>query len=134
MSWISWIFQVNNLIFKRMVILPPTSKFLDFSCGSAGKRICLQCKRPGYDPWVGKIPWRWERLPTPVFWPGEFHGIANWATFTSLSKFYSSIFFLQLCWLVFPIYCEIIMVTYILISISFILDFYILFTGKIQSV
>ena len=28
---------------------------------------------PGFDPWVGKIPWRRERLPTPVFWPGEFH-------------------------------------------------------------
>ena len=25
--------------------------------------------------WVGKIPWRRERLPTPVFWPGEFHGL-----------------------------------------------------------
>ena len=24
--------------------------------------------------WVGKIPWRRKRLPTPVFWPGEFHG------------------------------------------------------------
>ena len=22
---------------------------------------------------VGMIPWRRERLPTPVFWPGEFH-------------------------------------------------------------
>ena len=21
------------------------------------------------------IPWRRERLPTPVFWPGEFHGL-----------------------------------------------------------
>ena len=30
--------------------------------------------RPGFDPWVGKIPWR---LPTPVFWPGEFHGLYN---------------------------------------------------------
>ena len=36
-------------------------------------RICLQCGRPGLDPWVGKIPWRRERLPTSVFWPGEFH-------------------------------------------------------------
>ena len=27
----------------------------------------------GFDPWVGKIPWRSERLPTPVFWSGEFH-------------------------------------------------------------
>ena len=24
---------------------------------------------------VLKIPWRRERLPTPVFWPGEFHGL-----------------------------------------------------------
>ena len=24
---------------------------------------------------VGKIPWKRERLPTPVFWPGEFHGL-----------------------------------------------------------
>ena len=31
------------------------------------KRIRLQYRRPGFDPWVGKIPWRWERLPTPVF-------------------------------------------------------------------
>ena len=21
------------------------------------------------------MPWRRERLPTPVFWPGEFHGL-----------------------------------------------------------
>ena len=26
---------------------------------------------------VGKIPWRREGLPTPVFWPGEFHGLYN---------------------------------------------------------
>ena len=32
-------------------------------------------QRPGFDPWVGKIPWRRGRLPTPVFWPGEFHGL-----------------------------------------------------------
>ena len=31
----------------------------------------LQCGRS----WVGKIPWRREKLPTPVFWPGEFHGL-----------------------------------------------------------
>ena len=35
--------------------------------------------RPGFDPWVGKIPWRRERLPTPVFWPGEFHELySSW--------------------------------------------------------
>ena len=33
----------------------------------------LQCGRPGFDPLVGKSPRRRERLPSPVFWPGEFH-------------------------------------------------------------
>ena len=28
-------------------------------------------RRPGFDPWVGKFPWRRDRLPTPVFLPGE---------------------------------------------------------------
>ena len=26
-------------------------------------------------PGLGKIPWRRERPPPPVFWPGEFHGL-----------------------------------------------------------
>ena len=25
------------------------------------------------ETWVGKTHWRRQRLPTPVFWPGEFH-------------------------------------------------------------
>ena len=27
--------------------------------------------RPGFSPWVGKIPWRRPWQPTPVFLPGE---------------------------------------------------------------
>ena len=38
------------------------------------QRICQQCGRPGFIPWVGKIPWRREWQPIPLFWPGEFHG------------------------------------------------------------
>ena len=30
--------------------------------------------RHGFDPWVGKIPWRRAWQPTPVFLPGESHG------------------------------------------------------------
>ena len=44
------------------------------SWGLIWKRICLQCRRLRFDPEVGKIPWRREWLPTPVFWPGESHG------------------------------------------------------------
>ena len=29
---------------------------------------------PGFDPWVGKIPWKRKWQPTPVFLPGKFHG------------------------------------------------------------
>ena len=28
-----------------------------------------------FDPWLGKIPWRRERLPTSVLCPGECHGL-----------------------------------------------------------
>ena len=37
-------------------------------------RICLQCRRPRFDPGVGKMPWRREWQSTPVFLPREFHG------------------------------------------------------------
>ena len=37
-------------------------------------RICLQCRRPRFDPWVMKIPWRRKWQPTLVFLPGKFHG------------------------------------------------------------
>ena len=37
-------------------------------------RIHLPCMRPRFDPWVGKIPWRRARHPTPVSLPGESHG------------------------------------------------------------
>ena len=41
------------------------------------QRIRLQCRRPWFNPWVGKFPWRRERLPTPVFCPREFYELYN---------------------------------------------------------
>ena len=38
------------------------------------KNLPVQCRKPGFDPWIRKIPWRREQLPTSVFLPGEFHG------------------------------------------------------------
>ena len=35
---------------------------------------CLQCRRPRFNPWVGKIPWRRKWQPTPVILPGKSHG------------------------------------------------------------
>ena len=37
----------------------------------------LQCRRHRFKPWARKMLWRIERLPTPVFFPGEFKGQRN---------------------------------------------------------
>ena len=47
-------------------------------------KICLQFRRPGFDPWVGKIPWRREKLPTPIFLPREFHGQRSLVSYSHL--------------------------------------------------
>jgi len=48
-------------IFLKWVIV-----VVGFPGGSDGKKICLQCRRPGFDHLVRKISWRREWLPTPV--------------------------------------------------------------------
>ena len=48
---------------------------MGFPSGSDGKESVCQCGRAGFNPWVGKIPWRREWLPTPGLWPGEFQGL-----------------------------------------------------------
>ena len=35
---------------------------------------CLPCKKPGFNSWVRKIPWRRKWQPTSVFLPEESHG------------------------------------------------------------
>ena len=42
--------------------------------GASGKEPTSHCrrhKRRGFNPWVGKIPWRRAGQTTPVFLPGE---------------------------------------------------------------
>ena len=38
--------------------------------------------RFGFDPWVGKIPWRRKWQPTSVFLPGESHGQRSLASYS----------------------------------------------------
>ena len=42
--------------------------------GIQNEGLCLQCGRPGFDPWVRKIPWKRKWQPTLVFLPGESQG------------------------------------------------------------
>ena len=44
-------------------LLPVHVGFPGGSSDKKKKKIHLQCRRPGFDPWIGKIPWRRERLP-----------------------------------------------------------------------
>ena len=48
--------------------------FLGCVCGKESACQCRKCKRHGFNPWVGKIPWRRKWQPAPVFLPGELHG------------------------------------------------------------
>ena len=66
--------EVNNAFYHLLMLS------LGFPGGSVNKestcnaRDQLQCRRPEFDPWIRKIPWRSKWQPTPVFLPGKFHG------------------------------------------------------------
>ena len=64
-------------LFKHLLFQAFSLHFLiplGFHGDSDSKKIHLHYGRPGFDPWVGKIPWRRAWQPTPVFLPGESHG------------------------------------------------------------
>ena len=49
----------------------PSVRFLTRYDGEVSEPLVgRRYKRPRFDPWGGKVPWRRERLPTPVFLPG----------------------------------------------------------------
>ena len=65
-------------------------------------RIHLQCRRPGFDPWVGKTPWRRAWQPAPALlswripvdrgaWQATAHGLAKSWTRLSNSAWQSSV-------------------------------------------
>ena len=53
------------------------------------------------ETWVGNIPWRRERLPTPAFWPGESHVLCSpWGGKESDTAEWLSLSWL--CWSLLP--------------------------------
>ena len=69
------ILSLNYAIKKNFVILVRKNMYSLLILGSlwlSGKGSAWQCRRRRrcrFDPWVGKIPWRREWQPTPVFFP-----------------------------------------------------------------
>ena len=47
---------------------------LGFPWWLSGKESTCTGRRHGFDPWVGKTPWRRKWQPTPVFLSGRSHG------------------------------------------------------------
>ena len=75
---------------ETLVQFLPTPEFMGFPGGSGGKESFCNAEDldliPGFDPWVGKIPWRraWQpsilawRIPMDRgAWGPTVHGIAN---------------------------------------------------------
>ena len=53
-----------------------STQIMGFSCGSAGKESACNAGDLGSIPGLGRSPGEGKGwLPTPVFWPGEFHGL-----------------------------------------------------------
>ena len=66
-----------------MVVISITAEFTvweqgpdqqDFPGDSDSKESACSAGESRYNPWVRKIPWRREWLPTPAFLPGKSHG------------------------------------------------------------
>ena len=53
---------------------PEIKRNIKFSGASDGKESACNAGDLGFNPWFGKIPWRREWQPTPIFLPGEFYG------------------------------------------------------------
>ena len=63
LEWVAFPFSQASLVAQLVKNLPAMQETWVWIPGLG--------RSPGEDPWVRKIPW----LPTPVFWPGEFHGL-----------------------------------------------------------
>ena len=63
---------LESLNYYNTLKKPPSKSWASLVAQQLG--ICLQCRRHGFHPYVGKIPWRRKQQATPVFFPGKSHG------------------------------------------------------------
>ena len=67
--------DVYNVVYVMWTVIPGPLTNASLVAQTVG--VCLQCRRPGFNPWVGKISRRRKWQPTPVFVPGKSHGRRN---------------------------------------------------------
>ena len=95
-SEFKWLAQVHSHKGKSRVLYPHSTEwhwihicilnfwqfFLVISVSNVGlpswlsvvKKSACQCRRHGFDPCIGKSPWRRKVQPTLIFLPGKSHG------------------------------------------------------------
>ena len=61
-----------SISISSLILLTYSNKWV--SQVAQWQRLCLQCRKHKFDPWVGKIPWSSKWQLTLVFLPGKFHG------------------------------------------------------------
>ena len=68
--------RVVSSAYLRFLIPPYFVRYfhIGLSWWLSDKESACQCRRPGFNPWVGKIPWVRKWQPTLVFLPGKSHG------------------------------------------------------------
>ena len=69
---------IHRALSPRRAYLSFSMQSFDWGRGFTGVSDCKEsacnARRPRFDPWVRKMLWRREWLPTPVFLPRESHG------------------------------------------------------------
>ena len=73
---------------SKCLILQPVM-CMGFPGGSAGKESTCNVGDLGSIPELGRSPWRREWLPTPVFWPREFHGLYSYGVAKSQTRLHN---------------------------------------------
>ena len=77
----SYLLRWHILVYRVFISL------MDFPDSSVDKRICLQCRRPWFSPWVGKTPWKRNGNPLQYSCLENFlHREAWWAIVHGVTK------------------------------------------------
>ena len=69
--------NLDSILKSRDITLPTKVRLVKAACHN---------RRPGFDSWVGKIPWEKKRQPTPVFLPGASHGHGAWCASIGVAR------------------------------------------------
>ena len=95
---LQWLTGANHKTVKRDALFIVSNFFLSktliwhlvYSTGHPrwlrDKGSTCQCRRCGFNPWVGKIPWRRKWQPTPELLPGKSQGQGRLVGYSPFSQ------------------------------------------------